>query len=165
MVYSQGGSYNAVIASTSFHWLNAETRYQRTSELLKPDGKMILLWATAPQPDPSVYKYLQPIYAEYLPIFADYDNLETQGKNINKIGDSLVESGYFDHLQCCQMIEEKTYLPEEYLALLTTLSPYISLIEARRQDFLAGMRAIFRSQNITEIFSQYFCAVHVAKKV
>ncbi len=157
--------FDGAIASTSFHWLDAETRCQRLSDLLNSEGKMVLLWCTAPQPEKYVYQYLDPIYQEYMTTFADYENFETQRQNINRISQELVTSGYFADLKHFEAVGDRRYTPEEYLSLLTTLSPYIALSEEKRTAFFKELRVVFNSNKIEQFHTKYICAAHVAVKV
>ncbi|OKH14172.1 class I SAM-dependent methyltransferase [[Limnothrix rosea] IAM M-220] len=157
--------FDGAIASTSFHWLDAETRCARLANLLNPEGKIVLLWCTAPQPEKEVYQYLDPIYQEYMPSFADYENFETQRQNINRIAQELVTSGYFTHLKHFEAVGDRHYQPEEYLSLLTTLSPYIALPKERRITFFKKIRKTFESNNIRECQTKYICAAHTATKI
>lgn len=157
--------FDAAIASTSFHWLNPETRCSKVAEHLKPQGKIILIWCTAPQPTPEIYHHLEPIYLEYLPTFADYENLKTQEKNILNVSQSVIESGYFTDLHQKQTINQQVYTVDEYLSLLTTLSPYIALAEHRRNEFFVTLRHTFNQHQISTITTQYVCAAHIATKL
>ncbi|AFY39202.1 Methyltransferase type 12 [[Leptolyngbya] sp. PCC 7376] len=157
-------TFDVAIAGTSFHWLDQKTRCERLANLLKSNGKIILLWCTAPQPEYEIYQYLDPIYQEYLPSFADYENFETQRQNIMSVSEHLVESNYFVDLQCQQETACLSYTTEEYLSLLTTLSPYIALSTERREAFFTTLRQTFEENEITKISTKYICAAHSAIK-
>lgn len=156
--------FDGAIASTSFHWLDAETRCQRIADLLKPSGKITLLWCTAPQPEKIIYHFLDPIYRKYMPTFADYENFETQRQNINRISQELITSNYFTGLKHFEAVGDRLYTPEEYLSLLTTLSPYIALSDEVRITFFDELRRAFKSNKIEQFPTKYICAAHVGTK-
>lgn len=156
--------FDGAIASTSFHWLDAETRCARISNLLNSEGKIVLLWCTAPQPEKKIYQYLDPIYQEYMPTFADYENFETQRRNINRISQELITSNYFVELKHWEAVGDRLYTTEEYLSLLTTLSPYIALSESKRIAFFKALRKVFQANQITQFQTKYICAAHLATK-
>ena len=161
---NQKQKFDVAIASTSFHWLDAETRCERLANLLKPEGKMVLLWCTAPHPKNEAYQYIDPIYQQYMPSFADYENFETQRRNINRISQELITSSYFTDLKHFEAVGDRLYTSEEYLSLLTTLSPYIALSTERRESFFQELRQIFSSNTIEQFQTKYICAAHIASK-
>ncbi|NJN72442.1 MAG: class I SAM-dependent methyltransferase [Limnothrix sp. RL_2_0] len=155
--------FDGAIAGTSFHWLNPDIRCEKIHHLLKPNGKIVLLWNTAPQPLPEIYQHLHPLYEQYLPSFANYENLATQQRNIEKTSQSLIESNYFTDLKLHQVTAKLDYQPEDYLSLLTTLSPYIALETTIKNQFFAELRQTFQQHNIQQISTQYICAAHIAR--
>ena len=156
--------FDVAIASTSFHWLDAETRCKRIANLLNSSGKIVLLWCTAPQPGKKIYQYLDPIYQAYMPTFADYENFETQRQNINRISQELITSNYFADLKHFEAVGDRLYTPEEYLSLLTTFSPYIALPDEKRVNFFKELRETFEAHNIEKFQTKYICAAHIANK-
>lgn len=160
--YALPNSFDIVLATTSFHWLQPDTRCPAIAKLLKPNGKLILLWNTVPQPDPEIFQYLLPVYQKYMPSFASFENIDVQEKNLENISQTIIESGYFKNLELFQIIEELDYSPEDYLCLLTTLSPYIALAPDIRTALLGELRTIFQRKRIQKIPTQYICAAHIA---
>lgn len=155
-------SFDVVLATTSFHWLQPDTRCPAIAKILKPNGKLILLWNTVPQPDPEIFQYLLPIYEKYMPSFASFENIEVQEKNLENISKTIIESGYFKNLELSQIIEDLSYSSEDYLKLLTTISPYIALEPEVRKAFFAELRTMLKQKKITTIPTQYICAAHIA---
>ncbi|BAW96562.1 hypothetical protein, putative [[Synechococcus] sp. NIES-970] len=155
--------FNAILASTSFHWLQPETRCQAIARLLNPQGKIILLWNTVPQPDSEIFQYLLPLYEKHMPSFASFENIAVQEQNLNNISQGLLASDCFENLELTQVIEQKDYTPTDYLKLLTTLSPYIALETTVREQLFQELREVFQSQNIEVIPTEYICAAHIAQ--
>lgn len=156
--------FDGAIASTSFHWLHPDIRCKKMYELLKPDGKIILLWNTAPQPIPEIYQYLHPLYEQFIPLLAHHDNLAIQQHNLEEISQSLLASNYFCDLTLHHVTKTLLYKSEDYLSLLTTISPYIALEKAIKDQFFAELRQVFQTYHIEEIPTRYMCAAHIAHK-
>ncbi len=156
-------SFDAVLAATSFHWLDPHTRCAAIARLLKPQGKIILLYNASPQPNAEIQAQLQPVYEQYAPELINFEDLQTQQHNIETISQSLITSGYFTDLTVQQAIADLNYTYEDYLSLLSTFSPYIALAPERRQNLFEQLRTALEQRNITQIPTRYICGVHIAQ--
>ncbi len=47
-----GGQFDAIVAATSFHWLDEQISYAKAAATIKNGGPLILLWNTEPQLPP-----------------------------------------------------------------------------------------------------------------
>ncbi|AMA09005.1 class I SAM-dependent methyltransferase [Picosynechococcus sp. PCC 73109] len=155
--------FDTILASTSFHWLQPDTRCQAIASLLKPQGNIVLLWNTVPQPDPTIFQDLLPLYEKYMPSFASFENIAVQEQNLKNISQGLLDSNCFQNLELTQIIETKDYSPNDYLKLLTTLSPYIALDSTVRRQLFDELKAVFQARKIQTIPTQYICAAHIAQ--
>jgi SAM-dependent methyltransferase len=138
----QPQTFDAVLAATSFHWISPEIACQKSAAALKPGGALILLWATPPQPSDDIGEYLQPVYERY--------GLAEMGKeqccieayyhgNFEKFAATIGQSGYFQTTEVEIEKHQTTYSIEKYLALLSTLSPYIALEETVQNDLFTAL--------------------------
>lgn len=123
-------TFDAVLAATSFHWVSPEIACQKSAAALKPDGALILLWATPPQPDQELCEYLQPTYKKHQ--IADQIRYQWRGQdyyqaNFERFAKTVGESRWFEHTEVAIEQHHSTYSLEKYLALLSTLSDYIAL--------------------------------------
>lgn len=136
--------FDAVVATTSFHWVTPEIRNQKTARALKNNGLLILLWNTPPQPSYEVHQSLTEAYQTHAPNLAKYEEHQNHQKNLAKIGETVIDSGYFQDLFFEQVISKVTYSIDDYLTLLSTLSPYISLESQQRTTLLAELKRILQ---------------------
>lgn len=131
--------YDAVLAATCFHWISPDVACAKSAAALKPHGSLILLWATPPQPSAELSDYLQPVY--------DRHNLTTLSEGQKRTGsyyqssfesfaETINDSGLFSPSHVEISTHHSTYSIEKYLALLTTLSPYIEIEEQIRENLL-----------------------------
>ncbi|MGF1588993.1 MAG: class I SAM-dependent methyltransferase [Pleurocapsa sp.] len=128
-------NFDAVVAATSFHWVVPEVRTIKTAAALKDNGLLILLWNTPPQPSYEVFQSLVGVYQNYAPELAKYEENHNYAKNLAKIGEEAINSGYFQNVTSEELISKVTYSIDDYLTLLSTLSPYINL-EPKQRDLL-----------------------------
>jgi SAM-dependent methyltransferase len=122
--------FDLIVAATSFHWITPEVRYAKTAKALKDHGLLVLLWNTPPQPSYEIHQSCQTIYQTYAPELMKYESHQDHQQNIGKIAQSAIASGYFQNLVTHQTITTVNYTVEEYLTLLSTLSPYIRLAKS-----------------------------------
>lgn len=142
--YVSDRRFDAVIAATSFHWVTLEIRNQKTARVLKNNGLLILLWNTPPQPSYEVHQSLTQAYQTHAPELAKHEELQSYHENLTKIGEEVIDSGYFRDLFTKQVISKVTYSIDDYLTLLTTLSPYIRLESQQRTRLLAELKQILQ---------------------
>lgn len=158
--------FDAVLAATSFHWISSEVRYAKTAEALKTDGFLILLWNTPPQPSQEIYReLLDSVYQTYAPDIKGYEAIATHQKNIGSFGNAVIDSGKFQNLVSEELISEVTYDVDDYLALLSTLSPYIAMESARRHSLFKNLGTVLKNHHGNNIHLSYLSALQVAQKV
>ncbi|MGB3300567.1 MAG: class I SAM-dependent methyltransferase [Phormidesmis sp.] len=129
--------FDAVLAATSFHWISPEIACKKSAAALNPNGSLILLWATPPQPSEEICEYLSPIYERYDLAELGQERRRTQDdyqNNFEMFAKAVNESGYFQPTSVGIQQQQSIYSIEKYLALLSTLSPYIALEAQRRGD-------------------------------
>lgn len=113
--------YSAVLAANAFHWIEPEVKYVRTSELLRDDGRLVLLWNLTPEPDYEVYKRLEEVYAEHAPSLVRYEGEAVQLKILERFKQEVSDSGYFEQPIGKTITCNITYSVDDYLNLLSTL--------------------------------------------
>jgi len=137
-----GRQYDAVLAATSFHWVSPDVACQKSAAALKPNGSLILLWATPPQPNAELSEFLQPIYEQHQ--LTDKIRYQWRGQdyyqaNFEEFARLVGHSGLFAHTKVEIETHHSRYSIEKYLALLSTLSDYIALPEERRKNLLVAL--------------------------
>ncbi len=156
--------FDVVVATTSFHWLTPGIRTQKTAAALKEDGLLILLWNTPPQTSNEVYQALTDIYQTYAPELDKYETLANYQENLGKMGQEVIDSGYFKDLTEEYLISKVNYSIDDYLALLSTLSPYIKLQRKRRDDLLTKLRQILQLNFDNQLELTYLSLMQMAHK-
>lgn len=157
--------FHTVLAATSFHWVSPEVGYAKAADALKADGSLILLWNMTPQPQYEVYEAFQEIYQNQAPTLGRYENSETQHQQIRRFGKAVIDSGLFKGLLSEELPCELTYSVDDYLTLLSTLSPYIALDFQQRNSLFSGLREVLAKHSINHITVSFLSAFHIAQKV
>lgn len=157
--------FDAVLAATSFHWVSPEIGYPKAAAALKDSGFLILLWNKEPQPRYEVYQALKQVYQAHAPSLAHYENRETQEKILQGLGQNMINSGLFKDLVYEQLACEVTYRIDDYLKLLSTLSPYIRLEPQKRNSLFESLREVLEKNCGRSIQTSYLSAFHIARKI
>ncbi|MDJ0555278.1 MAG: class I SAM-dependent methyltransferase [Microcoleaceae cyanobacterium MO_207.B10] len=158
--------FDVVLAATSFHWVSSEVRYAKTAEALKTDGFLILLWNTPPQPTQEIYQeLLDSVYQNYAPDVTGYEAIATHQKNIRSFGNAIIKSAKFHNLVSEELISEVTYDVDDYLTLLSTLSPYIAMESERRNTLFENLGTVLKNHHGNTLSLSYLSALQIAQKV
>lgn len=156
--------FDAVLAASAFHWVSPEIGYSKAAAALKDNGSLILLWNTAPQPRQEVYQALQEVYQTQAPSLGQYEERGTQEESLRRQGQAVIASGQFQGLVSEQLECELTYSIGDYLALLSTLSPYVRLDPQQRDSLFTGLREVLERCG-RSIQVSYLSAFHIAEKI
>ncbi len=158
------GRFNAVLAATSFHWVSPEIGYPKAAAALKDNGSLILLWNMTPQPSYEVYQALHEVYQTYAPSLGRYEKRATQEEQLRKFAQNVIDSGRFQGLVSEHVACEVIYSINDYLMLLSTLSPYIALEPQQRNSLFEGLREVLERNLTSNINVFYLSAFHIAQK-
>ncbi|MEM7713012.1 MAG: class I SAM-dependent methyltransferase [Cyanobacteria bacterium P01_A01_bin.68] len=161
---AKGKEFDAVLAATSFHWVSGEIRCSKSADVLKDNGSLILLWNKEPQPNYEVYELLNPVYQQLAPQLARYESKETQEKVIKEFGESVIDCDYFTNVVYGQQFCEITYTIDDYLGLLSTLSPYIALEVEHRNTLFTSLREVLEKHCGNGLQTSHVSAFHLARK-
>jgi SAM-dependent methyltransferase len=157
--------FNAVLAATSFHWISPEIRYLKAANALKGNGFLILLWNIPLQPQDEVYRMLSEIYQTQAPSLRLYEDRETHESQLRALGQAVIDSGCFKGLVSEHLAYEVRYSIDDYLALLSTLSPCIAIEPLNRDSLFTGLREVLERDWGKSFQVSCLSTFHVAQKI
>ena len=160
----QPNRFDIVLAATSFHWVSPELGYPKLEQILKDDGNLILLSNKEPQPSYEVYQILDEVYQKHAPSLSRYEDRGTHERILRGLGENVVKSGLFRDLVFECMECDRTYSIDDYLTLLSTLSPYIVLDSQKRGDLFNDLREALVKNLGDTIETSYISAFHILWK-
>jgi len=140
--YELQQQYDAVLAATSFHWISPDVACSKAAAALKPNGSLILLWATPPQPSAELSESLQSIYDRHNLSELSEGQLRSHTyyqQNFDQLAEIVNGSGFFESSGVTIETHHSTYSIEKYLALLSTLSPYIAIESQLREELFVAL--------------------------
>ena len=162
----QPETFDAVVATTSFHWLDRNLATKKSAAALKANGFLILLWNTPPQPSKEIYdSFLKEIYQTYAPNLIGYEELSRYQEHLDQFGEQLINSGDFENLSTGQFVKELSYSVDDYIMLLSTLSPYIRLEEKDRNNLLRALKESLQHHVGDSLNTHYLSTFHLVQKI
>jgi hypothetical protein len=113
--------YDGIISATAFHWLELETKYKKSHELLKDDGLLILYWNNYSIESNEMNNDIQKIYTKNGSQMAGGKSIyEKQMEKIDNRKKEIEESKYFEIVEHKIIQWIKGYNSEGYIKLLNT---------------------------------------------
>lgn len=113
--------YDLVVAATSFHWLDKETRLKKAHNILNQHGFLALIHNIGKDYECSLYPEFKKVYDSIIP-----PDIRTIGKNSNNTADELtteiMESILFDKPNVFTFHHIHTLNADHYIELLDTSS-------------------------------------------
>ncbi|MEM7595374.1 MAG: SAM-dependent methyltransferase, partial [Cyanobacteria bacterium P01_A01_bin.83] len=131
----------------------------------KDGGLLVLLWNTPPQPSLEIHQSMVSTYQNYAPELAKYENHQSHEKHLTLIGDEVINSGYFRDLTSDKIISQITYSVNDYLTLLSTLSPYIRLESKKRSHLFTELGKVLKLNYGNKLVLHYLSLIQMTYKV
>ncbi|MFM6157765.1 MAG: class I SAM-dependent methyltransferase [Sphaerospermopsis kisseleviana] len=156
--------FDAVLAATSFHWINPEFGHLKIAQALRKNGVLILLWNMTPQPEYKLYQSFQAIYQKYAPYLDRYEDIETQKEIVQALGQKAIDSGTFKNIESQAVVCKLNYTPDDFLLLLSTYTPYLKLDNKTRTSLFRALRQKIADDHQENIQITYISACQVMKK-
>lgn len=134
---AENQSYDAVLSANAFHWLLPKIKYAKSSEVLKKNGYLMLLWNLTPEPEYEVYRQIEPLYKEHVPSLSRHEGEEIQREILENFSLEVEKSNYFKKPTTEYVSSKIVYKVDDYIDLLSTLRK----IEPQAKELLSkGVR-------------------------
>jgi SAM-dependent methyltransferase len=155
------GSFDAVVAFTSFHWLDPETRLERCAQLLRPGGALavVVTQHVLPEGGDPFFVAVQDTYAA-----AGEKRVERppRPEEVPDIRDELVAGGRFGAVEVRRYVRDVEYDADAYIDVLETYSGHRALEPATRERLYGDIRGLIGPRTIRK---SYLFVLHVARRV
>ena len=137
-----GTAFDAVVAATSFWWVDPAVRYAKTAAVLRPGGRAAVFWnahVRLPGRD-RFFEEVQEAYRRHTPRMV---GLPKETHELPTTPDrGFLDTGLFEGAAVRHYPWTETYDTERYLKLLRTFSGHIALPEATREALLEDIAAL-----------------------
>jgi hypothetical protein len=157
-------TFDAVVAATSFHWLDPSTRIGKCALLLRPGGSLAVVethWGVAVGEDP-FFAVSQTCYARWT-LNHDPARRQVRPKDVIPVRLASVDPEIVS-VAHRRYVVTRTYTAREYSNLLSTFSDVIVLDAATRASFLASIVELIDSRFGGQITRHDLCDLSVARR-
>jgi SAM-dependent methyltransferase len=159
------GSFDLVYAATAFHWIDPTVRFTKTHALLKPSGYLAVIYrkhVSDGQGD-AFTEATQPIYRRY-----ERDTAAAARTYVPQRAEDLraepVDEMLFRPVHFAAFPVIARYRADEYVSLLSTYSPTLSMAPPSRASFLDEIRHLIHRQFAGEVLIHYAMTLAIAQK-
>jgi SAM-dependent methyltransferase len=157
------GSFDAVVAFTSFHWIDPALRYAKAASLLRPRGVLAVTEVSHVRVEGD-----DPFWVE---MQADYDAVVPGPDNrppplLAEVGDLRAEidaTGLFAEVDVRRYVWQVTYGAAEYVDLLRTYSPNIARDPETSLELLRRIRARISARDDPRVTKSYLATTSIAR--
>jgi SAM-dependent methyltransferase len=128
--------FDAIVAFTAFHWIDPQTRYRKSAELLKPEGVLAIIAAQHVLPDGGD-RFWTDVQEDYEAVVPDEESTRAGAPGppeaIDDLRAEIAASGLFLNVAVRRYQRAVTYTADEYIAVLDTYSGHRSLEPSTRK--------------------------------
>jgi SAM-dependent methyltransferase len=126
------GTFDLVVAATSFHWLDPETRCDKACRTLRAGGVIAILTNVHRGPLSGFCERVQDLYRVLAPDLAQAGARSETEPGSDQLTVELSRGGLFDRVETLTETWSRRLSRDQYLALLETFSRHRQLPEAQR---------------------------------
>ncbi|MBI2051597.1 class I SAM-dependent methyltransferase [Candidatus Roizmanbacteria bacterium] len=160
----QKNYFDLVFAATSFHWIDPDIKYKKSSRVLKTGGTLAVFWNKHIKndnwPDDKFFEEVQTIYQKFAPELVNLSNPMDEERNSNK---KAVSTGLFTEPMSYRYLWTEIYSAEKYIKLLNTYSDHLTLEHEQRMKLYDSIRALINLKFNGKITKHYETILNLVK--
>jgi SAM-dependent methyltransferase len=136
--------YDAVVAATSFHWVTAEVRLEKSHAILRPAGTLAVIDTNqvASAVDRGYFAASQHIYRRYFPDDPPSPPQLPGRDVVPAVYNEMRESRLFERVQLYRYDWDQRYETGHYIELVRSYSSTAQMGASDREDFLGDLHAL-----------------------
>jgi SAM-dependent methyltransferase len=161
--WTPDGPFGAVVAFTSFHWIDPASRYSRAASLLQPGGVLAVTEVShvrAQNDDP----FWLEVQDDYDAVVPDPDNRPPpQAAEVGDLRAEMESSGLFAEVDVHRYLWRVTYGADDYIDLLRTYSPNIARDPLISNELLGRIRRRLERREDPHVTKTYLATMNVAR--
>lgn len=163
--HPEQAGFDAVVAFTAFHWLDAVRRFELAASLVRAGGKLALVTTQHVLP-PDGDEFFREVQADYEAVLPN-DPQTKEGpppppEHVADLEAEISASGVFRHDAARRYVWDVTYDADSYEALLLTYSGHRALDDERRADLLGRIRRRIDARPGARVRKTYLALLNVA---
>jgi SAM-dependent methyltransferase len=158
-----GARYDAVVAATSFHWIEPAVRVQKAADVLHPGGALAIVSTHhVAGGDTRFFVEVQACYERWDPSTPPRLTLPDESEVPKEAGE-LDRSGRFGPSEFRRYFLDQTYSADDYVDLLLTYSGHLALAPERRGTLLSCISKLIRERFAGRITKRYLFQLQVSR--
>jgi SAM-dependent methyltransferase len=162
---NDGPPFAAVVAFSSFHWIDPAVRYAKAASVLRRDGALAVAGSLHVLPadgDP----FFNEVQADYEAVSPGEDNRPPPDPSeVQDLRGEIEASGLFAVVAHRRRVVEIVYGADEYLDVLRTFSGHRALDPERRRELLARIRRRIEARPGGRVRKSLLVLLTVARRV
>jgi len=156
--------FDAVVAATSFHWLDPSSRLSRCAAVLRAGGHLgIISTHHVAGGTTAFFHEVQRCYERYMPGTEPGLRLPSEDA-LPADPEELLHADAFGRIARLSFAREATYSSDEYTRLLMTYSGHRALHEDARKDLLECIRRLIDGRYAGRITKRYLFRLTLAER-
>jgi len=129
--------FDLVFCAQAFHWLDPERRFEQTSQLLKHNGHLALVWNIDSCINAPLQERIDILYQEIVPSEPDYTERQAMfTKDVEYTKEQMAECGFYANVSGCTYDNPITYDVNNYIRLISTYAYFRALESVVRNKLL-----------------------------
>jgi SAM-dependent methyltransferase len=159
------GTFDLVVAATSFHWVDPAVRCAKACRALRPGGMLGILTNVHPGPLTGFFERVQKTYRTIAPGLAHAGATSETAKWSRELASELAQSGLFDPVETFVESWQQRLDRDQYVALLETFSRHRQLPEDQRVRLFAAIGKLIDEEYGGYMDQPYSTNLCLARKV
>ena len=159
------GSFDLVLAATSWHWLDPETACARAADCLRPGGVLAVVATEHVLPDGEGDPFFRAVEQDYDAVGMGDGLGGPASPEAVPAPDAaaMAASGLFAPAVVSRYVWSRSYTAEEYLALLSSYSGHIAASPATRQQLFEAVRRRIEARPGGRVRKHYLTMLQTAR--
>jgi len=152
--------FKLMISAQAFHWIDKEKGIDKTLGLLEGNGAIGLIWNVDESQETEFWRQTSRVYEKYLPLKQKRKSMEGV---IREYWDYMNNRKGLKNVEIRNYKWQQRYAKDDYLGLLSTFSPQMSIEAGMRKKFFKEIESIIEN-NGNQVLRYYKTVLLFARK-
>lgn len=160
------GSFDLVVAATSWHWLDPAVAFGKAAALLRPGGRLAIVSTEHVQPDLGADPFFREVERAYdaVGMGAGRGGPAAPDAVADPEVAAMTDSGYFEPPSVRRYLWSRDYTAEGYLDLLSTYSGHIAAAPSARQKLFSDIRSLIHERPTASVRKHYLTILQASRR-
>jgi SAM-dependent methyltransferase len=160
--------FDAVVAFTSFHWIDPEIRYRKAASVLRAGGALGVVGTQHVLPADGD-RFFADVQEDYEAVVPDDEKTKLgappEPETVGHLREEIEASGLFGNVVVRRYVWDVTYTAEDYVALLDTYSGHRALDAEARHRLYERIHRRAKARPEGKVQKTYLATLNVAERL